>query len=287
MNLTGCYEITDKRLVTYHVTFEADGTKYNVETSFFLYHTRNISYETFFADYSKADIDGRLKDGSKYEIHVTNIPNSLYSNANAHSEIFVQISPNTVESFDQNHFKSPHHVIDIQKTYFDVGNPEKSYYKTAEVAHRAYLSSVKYSHYYYTVGAQVTEFSNINDASSRFSPAKIDSRNDSDSDTTYDGHTFNVSFPQSGKVGIWVLDPGIVREDTNVWKGSEPDSVVKLNNFEATIPNGIGYMFYLDPKLKKVIFLFEDHVFLHFDNPVNPAQYPRSASRIHTIASAP
>lgn len=250
-----------KRLVTYHVEFEADGVPYSGTTKFTWYAAQNFEYSFTAIDFDKARIRGTLKDGTKYIIATSTLNyNNYYFDKARHgrvavgSIIFLRTAPNLAESFDKSHTHSPGHIVHITNSYITVGDAHGISYGVAEAAQRAYYAAGQHIESYYTVGVKITPFHDAKQAvddfyntgpprypapkdykPSTFNFHPIEARvENSDADITYDGKLFHVMLPNTGLATPWVLATG-VHGIGGVVRGLRPNIVVGLDGEEITI----------------------------------------------------
>lgn len=288
--LAGC-NVANKKLVTYHVEFVADGIPYSVQTHFFWYSASDFERGTVTAIGLDNDrINGTLKDGTKFVVLAYKpFYNSYYFDHYKHSRnavesrIYLRAAPNLVTSFDKTHTHSPTHDIRIKNSYVVVGNAQGAPYGTVRAMEHTDYTAARREKYYYTVGAKITPFQSTKQALDDYSnngpiryPAPPSYKKptfnfhfynatieNSEADIVYDGNAFRVTFPDSGLATTWVLVPDMRLVGGGAFRGSSPDVAVMFGNERTTIRD-IQPSAVTDPTTGKAVIVYEDGAWLHF-----------------------
>ncbi|WP_250625289.1 hypothetical protein [Pinirhizobacter soli] len=284
---TGCSPFAKKKLITYHVSFEADGQKYSVTSTYVCYGFWDFERgENWRVTPDDTDIHGVLVDGSQFVIKATHgYSCNDWSRKNILSTIFVRLSPDkesVVESFDDRHEHSPHHKIRIGESYLDFSFRGVV---LAAAVKPVYPSPGEGA--YISVGAKMTPFSDVAQAKEDFSSGKCLRRSDimqgqqctdplldfhpedavvgnSDGHAVRDAGRFNVILNDTTEAPLWVFTDDIHRAN-GIFVAKKHDVGVNFNGQKvADLEPFFDRYFYLDPVSGHVIIFYVDDQFLRF-----------------------
>lgn len=298
--ITSCSPIASRRVIDYHVEFEADGQDYRVSATYTCYG--EWSYELgdhWFGTASETVIHGALKDGSRYAVlSGKGYPCTGVGRLDVPSTIYVLVSPgpgSVVEGFDNAHDRSLHHRVHIKQSFMDFKEGGMLLESSVRKIMQGEAPTPDFLEYQ-TVGAKQTPFSDVEAAKRDFYKGECPTRQDiraqlgctdavfnfhpvdavisnTEASTTFGGHTFNVTMGRSSEASIWFADPSVVCHQLSCgergpgnsfqreWK---QDILVNFQNQTFAMTPFLDRTFYLDPSTHKVIVLYVDSVALNF-----------------------